>query len=58
MAEVLLPFSDEMIDFDINGDKLITYEEFKHAVLSSVDLVEPEELQEPFTFSDFDGNVF
>ncbi|XP_053396798.1 EF-hand calcium-binding domain-containing protein 1-like [Mercenaria mercenaria] len=56
MTEVLIPFSDEMSDYDMNGDKLVTYEEFVFAVLGSVNLADPEELIEPFLFADFDGN--
>lgn len=58
MAEVMLPFSDEFSDFDENGDKLITYKEFVSAVLRSVNMADPEELQEPFVFADFDGKYF
>ncbi|XP_060600193.1 uncharacterized protein LOC132753714 [Ruditapes philippinarum] len=56
MTEILIPFSDEMSDFDINLDKIITNDEFRFAVLTSVNLVEPDELREPFIFADFDGN--
>ncbi|XP_053396678.1 uncharacterized protein LOC123553279 [Mercenaria mercenaria] len=56
MTEILLPFSDEMSDYDMNGDKLITYKEFQLAVLRSVNLADPEELREPFAFADFDGD--
>jgi hypothetical protein len=57
MTEILIPFSDEMSDFDINLDKIITYDEFRFAVLTSVSLVEPDELREPFIFADFDGMI-
>lgn len=57
MTEVILPFSDEMSDYDTNGDKLISYEEFVFAVMRSVNMADPKELREPFEFSDVDGNV-
>lgn len=56
MIEVILPFSDKYTDYDMNGDKLITYEEFVFAVLSTVNMADAEELREPFIFADFDGN--
>lgn len=56
MMEVILPFSDKFTDYDMNGDKLITYYEFKFAVSRSVNMADIEELREPFEFADFDGN--
>ncbi|XP_060565559.1 uncharacterized protein LOC132724645 isoform X1 [Ruditapes philippinarum] len=56
MTEIMLPFSDEISDYDMNEDKLVTYEEFVFAVLRSVDLADPKELRVPFVFADFDGN--
>jgi hypothetical protein len=58
MTEIMLPFSDEISDYDMNGDKLVTYEEFVFAVLRSVDLADPKELRVPFVFADFDGNIY
>ncbi|KAL4232560.1 hypothetical protein ACF0H5_007251 [Mactra antiquata] len=54
--EVLLSFSDQMSDYDFNGDKLIAYEEFVWAVIRTVPLADPQQLEEPFMFADFDGN--
>ncbi|XP_053398055.1 uncharacterized protein LOC123553278 [Mercenaria mercenaria] len=56
MTEILLPFSDEMSDYDMDDDKVITYKEFEFAVSRSVNLADPEELHEPFAFADFDGD--
>ncbi|KAL4232561.1 hypothetical protein ACF0H5_007252 [Mactra antiquata] len=56
--EVLLSFSDKMSDYDLNGDKLISYEEFLSAVLRTVPLADPNQLEEPFIFADFDDDGF
>lgn len=52
----MIPFSDEISDYDMDGDKLITYHEFEWSVLRSVNLEDPNELWEPFANADLDGN--
>ncbi|KAH3736733.1 uncharacterized protein LOC127851413 [Dreissena polymorpha] len=49
---VTLAFSDDVNDYDINGDKLVVFEEFMYAVMRSVNLADPQELREPFDFAD------
>ena len=54
---ILIPFSDNFDNYDYNGDKMIEYHEFMLAVTSSVGLIHPEELMEPFVFADADGKL-
>lgn len=52
---VMIPFSDEMSDYDMNNDKRISYPEFASTVFNLVDLKNPDRLLEIFMFSDFNG---
>ena len=52
----LIPFSDNFDNYDLNGDKMIEYQEFRRAVTFSVDLTDPDQLMEPFIFADANGN--
>ncbi|XP_052783331.1 uncharacterized protein LOC128219552 [Mya arenaria] len=54
--ENLVPFSDDISDYDVNGDKRVNYEEFVFAVTRTVNLAEPTELRRPFTFADVNGD--
>jgi len=56
-AEILIPFSDNMSDFDGNGDGRISYEEFVSAVERTVRLADLDELWEPFVIADVDGRL-
>ncbi|WAR28190.1 hypothetical protein MAR_013894 [Mya arenaria] len=51
-----VPFSDDISDYDVNGDKRVNYEEFVFAVTRTVNLAEPTELRRPFTFADVNGD--
>ncbi|XP_052784966.1 uncharacterized protein LOC128220565 [Mya arenaria] len=56
MSVNIEPFSDDMSDYDVNGDKRVNYEEFVSAVTNTVNLAEPAELRRPFTFADVNGD--
>ncbi|WAR28378.1 hypothetical protein MAR_014082 [Mya arenaria] len=52
MSVNIVPFSDDISDYDVNGDKRVNYEEFVFAVTRTVNLADPTELRRPFTFAD------
>ncbi|XP_052811455.1 uncharacterized protein LOC128239054 [Mya arenaria] len=55
----VLAFSDDLSDYDMNGNKRIEYEEFVSTVMRSVGLADPLELRGPFNFADLnrDGEL-
>lgn len=52
---MLLAFSDNFQEYDTNGDNLISYEEFVFSIMSSVNMADATELQEPFILADANG---
>ncbi|XP_052810312.1 uncharacterized protein LOC128238432 [Mya arenaria] len=52
----IVPFSDNIRDYDVNGDKLVDYEEFVFSIMTTINLAKPMELRKPFTFADVNGD--
>lgn len=52
----MLPFSDDFDDYDTNKDGVICFEEFAFAVMKTIDLSDPRELEEPFFEADSNGS--
>lgn len=53
---VIVPFSDKFTDYDKDSDGFITFKEFLEAVMSTVNISDPEDLILPFRDSDTDGD--
>lgn len=53
---VFVPFPDKFNDYDKDSDGFITFKEFLEAVMSTVNLSDPEDLIQPFSDSDKNGD--